>query len=102
MLADAANAVWNAYQRGYAIQQKANLMEAQMMVDGVIAIYNSLNETEIIDTGVSVYHTVQAARAFKKSSTYFAAPIPTVVDEAFAFGFLVKGLYHSAKAIRRK
>ena len=102
MIADATKAMWDAYQRGYTAQQNANLTEAQMMVDGVITAYNFLNETEIIDTGMSGYHTVQAARAYKKSSIYFAAPIPTLMDEAFAVGFLIKGLYHSAKGILRE
>ena len=78
---------------------KAIVLSTQMMVDGAITAYKFLDETEAVDAGVSGYHAIQAARMFKKSLAYFAAPIPTVVDEAFACGFLVKGLYHSAKAI---
>ena len=99
MVGNAAKSVWDAYQRGCAMQQKGQLMEAQMMADGARAVYNFLDETEMIDLGVSGYHAVQATRAFKKSASYFAAPIPTIIDESFALGYLVKGLYHSAKVI---
>ena len=101
MVTDAAKTMWDAYQRGYTIQQEGKLIEAQMIVDGASIAYNFLNDTEIIDVGMSSYHSVQSARAFKKSVVYFTAPIPTPVDEVFAIGYAIKGVYHFVRAIWR-
>ena len=98
MIRNGAMALYDAYNRGYAIQQEAQLMEAQMLVEGAITAYNYLDETEIIDFGMTGYHSTQAARAFKKSLSYYVAPIPTIIDEGMAIGYIVKGVYHLVKA----
>ena len=94
MIADAAEATWDAYMRGYNIQQEAQMMDAQLKADVVSSACNIIIETDAVDMGMNTYHTVRAARSFKKSLAYFVAPIPTPADEALAIGFALKGIYH--------
>ena len=51
--------------------------------------------------GMAGYHTYQASRSFKKAMTYYIAPIPTAVDEGFAIGYVLKGVYHLFRVIGR-
>ena len=93
MVADAAEATWDAYMWSYNQQQQAQLSQAQIMLSG----YSIIDEAEVIDIGMSSYHAYKAASSFKAAAAYFAAPIPTVIDEGFAVGYILKGVYHLSR-----
>lgn len=100
VIGNGASALWDACMRGCQIQQEAQRLEAELMLDGIKTAYNFLDETEVIDVGMTSYHSYQAARSFKKAMAYYIAPIPTIIDEGIAVGYMVKGLYHLCKGFK--
>lgn len=100
IIKDGAEALWDAYNRGYTMQQNSQMQEAQLMLDGAKTIYNYLDETGTISTAKYGWHTVQAVREGNRALAYLAAPIPSPIDEFFAVGHAVKGAYHLIMAVR--
>ncbi len=95
---DAVGAVaedcWDAYMRGYNLQQETQMQETQMMINAAMDVYSYLDETGTISFAMVCVNSVNAARSFQIAAVYLAAPIPTPIDEAFAIGYVLKGLYH--------
>ena len=85
---------WDAYMWSYNQQQEQQMRDAQLLLDSSIEVYNRFEETGLIHVGKNGYHTVQAAREGSKALAYLLAPIPTPIDEYFAFWHTVKGVYH--------
>ena len=100
MISKAGSSIRDAYLHSYNLQQNTMITEAQATLDGVQTIYNFLNNKEIIKIGKTGYDAYQAANAFSKGIAYALAPIPTVADEFFAVGFVIKGIYHLIKGLR--
>ena len=46
LIANASKATWDAFQRSYKLEQEAQLLQAQLMLNGVKSVYNLLDETE--------------------------------------------------------
>lgn len=101
LLQDVAEAAWDVYQRGYEQKQESQLLQAQSMLDGIKTSYALINEAGVIDMGMAGYQTYQATLSFKKALAYFILPIPTTVDEGFAVGYVLKGIYHFVKGLER-
>ena len=86
--------LWDAYMRGYNLQQNAQMQQAQLLLDGSMRAYEFLEETEEIAIGKVGYHSVIAANEGRKALALVALPIPTPVDEIMALGHAIKGFYH--------
>jgi len=95
----AIEVIGSTLEDGYNKQQEAKMREAEMTLDAVKKIYGTLEDNGGIAVGKVSYKSYQAANEFKKTVFYLGLPIPTPVDEAFAIGHAVKGLYHFVMSI---
>ena len=57
--------LWDAYMRGYNLQQNSRMQEAQLMLDGTTKICTFLDEIKIIDVAKNGWHSVQTANEAK-------------------------------------
>ena len=86
--------------RGYYIHSNAQIQEAQLILGGSRMTYNFLDDTGLKDAGTVGWQAAQAISEGKRAAHYFALPIPTPIDEAFAIGHALKGLYHFYNSIK--
>ena len=55
-----------------------------------------------MDVAKNGWYSVQAANEAKKALAYWVAPIPTPIDEYFAFWHAMKALYHLYQVVQEE
>ncbi len=97
MIADAAEATWDAYMWSYNQQQEAQLQQATANAEAIGQIYNaygSVRDTALVKGGKGTLKIASGVNSIKKGAVAVLAPIPTVADDLIGIGYVVKGVVY--------
>ena len=95
MIADAAEATWDAYMWSYNMQQETQQKEAQIMVDVAVQVNNYLGTHEDLAQGLSgTGKVVKGVVGIGSGVGLLIAPIPTPVDDLVGIRKITFGVYN--------
>ena len=104
IISNAGKTIWDAYMRGYNIQQASQIQETQMVLEGARKIYQYYNKHEELQQGVSGGKRIVAgALNIRDGLAAILVPVPTTSEDLIGVakitGGIIKVCYGVAEVI---